>query len=150
MFKYLIIFLLIINLSSGNVVDNSIEINKLQTILDSYHFIYKPELDVFDCVDMSVANYNFFKARGYNVSIAIKEDGFMPNGAKTGHCFAIVELTNGWIGIETKQAVINTSRSIGKVISIPELREICSTPEEVYRKDRRGYPIITWNVIEKN
>jgi len=148
MYKYLIIFLLIINLSNG-LDNNYTEINEIQMILDSYHFICKPELDVFDCVDMSVANYNFFKSIGYNVSIAIREDGFMPNGAKTGHCFAIIELSNGWVGIETKQAVINTSASIGKVISIPELREICKTPEEVYKKDKRKYHV-TCNVIEKN
>jgi len=146
MIRCLIIFLSIISLSSGS--ENN-EINEIQEILDSYHFIYKPELDTFDCVDMSIANYNFFKSLGYNVSIAIREDGYTPDGAKTGHCFAIIELSNGWAGIETKQSAINTSKSIGKLISIPVLREICKTPEEVYRKDKRKYHI-SCNVIEKN
>jgi hypothetical protein len=130
--------------------DNSTEIAELQELLDSNHFIYAPELDVFDCVDMSTANYRFLESKGYEALIAIREDGFMPDGKPTGHCFAIVKLSNGWVGVETKQAVTNTTRSIGTVIEIPVLREICKTPEEVYQKDRRGSPVITGEVITKN
>lgn len=126
------------------------ELVKLQGILNSYHFIYKPELDIFDCVDMSIANYKLLQNLGYTMGIAIIEDKPMPDGQPNGHCIAIVKLTDGWVGIETKQAVINTSSCIGKVISIANIREICSTPEEIYQKDRRKNVVITGESIEKN
>jgi hypothetical protein len=141
------ITILICSIGISNAIN---EIDVVQDILNSYHFKYKPELDVFDCVDMSIANYNMFKSLGYDVRIAIKEDGYMPDGQPTGHCFAIIKLSEGWVGIETKQAVVNTSISIGKIISIPELREICNSPEEIYARDRRKNIIVDDIAIEKN
>jgi hypothetical protein len=149
---FIIIFLLV-SIAGGIEENNSShEMVALQEILDSYHFIYKPQLDVFDCVDMSVANYNFMKSLGYETLITIVEDGSMLNGTRLGHCMALVLLPGGWVGVETKQAVIDTNQSIGKVIGIkPDfIRGIYRTPEEVYAQDRRGSPSITGNVIEKN
>jgi len=56
------------------------------------------------------------------------------------------------VGVETKQAVIDTNQSIGKLIGIDPafIRVICKTPEEVYDQDRRGPPSITGNAIERN
>ena len=76
----------------------------------------------------------------------------MPNGTRLEHSVALVRLSGGWAGIETKQAVINTNESIGKVIGInmDYIRKIYTTPEEVYSYDIRGPPSITDNVIEPN
>ena len=95
-------------------------------------------------VFMTVSSYI-----SYDVKIAIKDDGYMPSGDKTGHCFAIVKLSGGWVGIETKQSVINTSKSIGKVIGITSIREICDNPDDVYSRDIRKKHMIG-NFIEKN
>ena len=149
---FIIIFLLV-SMAGGIEENNSShEMVALQEILDSYHFIYKPQLDVFDCVDMAVANYRFLKSQGYETLITIVEDGSMLNGTRLGHCMALVLLPGGWVGVETKQAVIDTNQSIGKLIGIDPafIRVICKTPEEIYAQDRRGSPSTTGNVIEKN
>jgi hypothetical protein len=101
---------------------------------------------------MSIANYRFLKSMGYNTSIVIVEDGSMLNGTKLGHCMALVELSGGWACIETKQAVINTNKSIGRIIGINPayIRGIYRTPEEVCAQDRRRSPGIIGNVIEPN
>jgi hypothetical protein len=150
--RALIIILLLISSARGAEANNSLEIANLQNILNSYHFIYKPQPDVFDCVDMSVANYRFLKSQGYDTLIIIVEDGSMPNGTRLGHCMALALLTNGWACIETKKSEIDTNKSIGKVIGIDPayIRGIYKTPEEVYAQDRRGLPRITGNVIERN
>lgn len=147
-----IAIMILISSCNGEENNSTQEIGALQELLNSYHFIYRPQIDVFDCVDMSVANYRFLRSIGYNTSIVIVEDGLMLNGTKLGHCMALVELSNGWAGIETKQAVINTNESIGKVIGIiPDyIRKIYTTPEEVYSYDIRGAPSVTGNVIEPN
>jgi len=144
---------LLVLAASGAEEDNSSqEIANLQDILNSYHFIYTPQLDLFDCVDMSVANYRFLKSRGYETRLVIVEDGSMLDGTRLGHCMALVLLTNGWIGVETKKSVINTNESIGKLIGINPayIRAIYNTPEEVYFQDERGPPSITGNVIQRN
>ena len=85
---FIIIFLLV-SMAGGIEENNSShEMVALQEILDSYHFIYKPQLDVFDCVDMAVANYRFLKSQGYETLITIVEDGSMLNGTRLGHCMA--------------------------------------------------------------
>jgi hypothetical protein len=146
-----IAIILLISLCSGE--NNSAqEIAALQTLLDSYHFTQKPQLDVFDCVDMSIANYRFLRCMGYNTSIVIVEDRSMPDGAKSGHCMALVELSDGWACIETKQDVIDTNKSIGRIIGLNPayIRGIYRTPEEVYAQDWRGSPVIIGDVIEPN
>jgi hypothetical protein len=81
---FIIIFLLV-SMAGGIEENNSShEMVALQEILDSYHFIYKPQLDVFDCVDMAVANYRFLKSQGYEILITIVEDGSMLNGPVSG------------------------------------------------------------------
>lgn len=139
-------------ISSCNGENSSQEIAALQALLDSYHFTHRPQLDVFDCVDMSVANYRFLQSQGYNTSIIIVEDGLMPNGAKSGHCMALVELSGGWACVETKQAVIDTKKSIGKIVGLnpDSIRGIYRTPEEIYSQDRRGQPVISGDVIAPN
>ena len=146
MYTYIVIGLLLICNVSAN------EIDTVQELLNSNHFIYKPQLDIFDCVDMSIGNQQFLKNHGYESRIAILEDGFMPNGIRLGHCVAIVKINGYWIGVETKQAVINTSQSIGKLVGINPafIRMIFDKPEEVYDYDLRGKPVITGNVIAKN
>jgi hypothetical protein len=101
---------------------------------------------------MSVANYRFLQSQGYNTSIIIVEDGLMPNGAKSGHCMALVELSGGWACVETKQAVIDTKKSIGKIVGLnpDSIRGIYRTPEEIYSQDRRGQPVISGDVIAPN
>jgi hypothetical protein len=126
---------------------------KIQELLDDYHFKFKPELDVFDCVDMSIANYNFLKNKGYDVRIAILEDGFMSNGTRLGHCVAIIDINGYWMGIETKQAAIDTTKSIGKIIGVNPgyIRGIYETPEDIYKKDIRKYHMDQKKeIIEKN
>lgn len=144
----LVILILVSNVCA--ICDNEIAIT--QNLLNSYHFIYKPQLDVFDCVDMSTANLKFLQAHGYEARIAILEDGLMSNGTRLGHCVAIIKLGGYWMGVETKQAVINTSESIGKIIGINPayIRKIYDTPEEIYKQDIRKNPVITGNAIEKN
>jgi hypothetical protein len=148
---FIIIFLLV-SLASGEENNSSQEMANLQDLLNSYHFIYKPQLDIFDCVDMSIANYRFLKSQGYEALITIVEDGSMSNGTRLGHCMVLVELHNVWVGVETKQAVIDTNQSIGKLIGInPDfIRGIYKTPEEIYTQDRRGPPTIKGNAIEPN
>ncbi len=150
MLRALAITIILISSCSGE--DSSREMASLQALLDSYHFVYKPQLDVFDCVDMSAANYRFLKSKGYNASIVIVEDGLMPNGAKSGHCMALVELSGGWACIETKQAAIDTKASIGKIVGLDPayIRGIYSTPEEIYAQDRRGQPVVSGDVIAPN
>lgn len=87
---------LLASLTGGEENNSSQEMADLQEILDSYHFIYKPQLDVFDCVDMSIANYRLLKSQGYETLITIVEDGSMPNGTCLGHCMALVLLPGGW------------------------------------------------------
>jgi hypothetical protein len=139
-------------ISSCNGENSSQEIAALQTILDSYHFVYQPWLDVFDCVDMSAANYRFLRSMGYNTSIVIVEDGLMPNGAKSGHCMALVELHGGWACVETKQAVIDPKKSIGKIVGLNPacIRGIYRTPEDIYALDRRKHPVVSGKVIAPN
>jgi hypothetical protein len=149
MFRYIMVVLLLVcnvYAVSGN------ETTITQNLLNSYHFTYEPQLDVFDCVDMSIANLEFLQAHKYETRIAILEDGFMPNGTRLGHCMAIVKIGEYWMGVETKQAVIDTSKSIGKLIGIdPDfVRVIYDTPEEVYKQDIRKNPPVIENAIEKN
>ena len=152
MIRALVVIFSLVLLASGEENNSTQEIGTLQELLNSYHFIYRPQIDVFDCIDMSVADYRFLKSHGYEALIAILEDSVMPNGTRLEHSVALVRLSGGWAGIETKQAVINTNESIGKVIGInmDYIRKIYTTPEEVYSYDIRGPPSITDNVIEPN
>lgn len=148
MYRWIIVILVLV--CNGCASDNETAI--AQDLLNSYHFIYKPQLDVFDCVDMSIANLEFLQAHKYEARIAILEDGFMPNGIRLGHCVAIVKIGEYWMGVETKRAVIDTSNSIGKLIGIdPDfIRAIYDTPDEVYKHDIRKNPLFIENAIEKN
>lgn len=119
------------------------EITKLQDILDSYHFKYKWTNDVFDCVDMSAANYRFLKDMGYDPKIAIRRDP--PNGS---HCYVIIEINGKHVGIDTQRQ--NLTRRIGKIITNVTMYKMYNTPEEVFTIDNRGPPVITENVIIKN
>ncbi len=152
MVRALVVIFLLFSLASGEENNSRQEIENLQDLLNSYHFIYKPQIDVFDCVDMSVADYRFLKSHGYESLVAILEDGVLPNGTHIEHSVALVRLSGGWAGVDTKTSVIDTNESIGKVIGIiPDyIHKIYATPEEVYSYDLRGPPSITGNVIEPN
>ncbi len=151
MLKIITIFLLVAA-ASGTENNSSQEIENLQDLLNSYHFTHEPHIDVFDCVDMSVADYKFLKSHGYESLIVILEDHTLPNGTRIEHSVALARLSGGWAGIETKTSVIDTSKSIGAVIGIDPayILEVYSTPEEVYAYDIRGPPSITGNVIAPN
>jgi hypothetical protein len=125
------------------ICSNQLEIAALQSVLDSYHFKYKWQNDVFDCADMSVANWRFLKARGYDPVIAIRRDP--PNGS---HCYVILPLLGGFVGVDTQKQ--NLTSRIGKVITKLEMWKICQTPEEVFAMDIRGPPVITGEVIVPN
>ncbi|MCK9568727.1 hypothetical protein M0R72_07290, partial [Candidatus Pacearchaeota archaeon] len=117
MLKIVVLFLLVAS-ASGAENNSSQEIEDLQDLLNSYHFIYKPQIDVFDCVDMSVADYRFLKCHGYESLIVILEDHTLPNGTRIEHSVALARLSGGWAGVETKTSVIDTTKSIGSVIGI--------------------------------
>jgi hypothetical protein len=150
--KCVLIIGIMILISLCSAESNLEQMDKLQALLNSYHFTIKPQIDVFDCVDISAANYRFLKEKGYNTQIVIVEDGLAPDGTKAGHCMAMVEIGDGWICIETKQAVINTNESIGKIIGIDPafIRAIYRSPEDVYAVDARGPPTDRDNVIVTN
>lgn len=150
MLRALVVAIILISSCSGE--DSSQELASLQALLDSYHFTHQPQLDVFDCVDMSAANCRFLQSQGYNTSIIIVEDGLMPNGAKSGHCMALVELSGGWACVETKQAVIDPKKSIGKIVGLNPacIRGIYRTPEDIYALDRRKHPVVSGKVIAPN
>ena len=148
----IVVLLLLITAASGAENNSSQEIENLQGLLNSYHFIYKPQIDVFDCVDMAVADYKFLKSQGYESLIVILDDHTLPNGTRIEHSVALARLSGGWAGVETKTSVIDTSKSIGAVIGIDPayIRGVYATPEEVYAYDVRGPPSITGDVIEPN
>jgi len=151
MLKIMVLFLLVAS-ASGVENNSSQEIENLQDLLNSYHFTHEPQIDVFDCVDMSIADYRFLKSQGYDSLIVILEDHTLPNGTRIEHSVALARLSGGWAGVETKTSVIDTSKSIGAVIGIDPayILGVYTTPEEVYAYDVRGVPVITGNVIEPN
>ena len=151
MLKIMVLFLLVAS-ASGAENNSSQEIENLQYLLNSYHFIHKPQIDVFDCVDMAVADYRFLKSQGYESLIVILDDHTMPNGTRIEHSVALARLPGGWAGVETKTSVIDTTKSIGSVIGIDPayILGVYTTPEEVYAYDVRGVPVITGNVIAPN
>lgn len=112
------------------------KILELQKLADSYHFIYEPELDSFDCTDMSSNNWEFFKEMGYAPKIAIREDAPNPGG----HCYVIIPLADGWVGIETQRKHLGENRSldhsIGRIITDLSAYKILESPEEVAAYDR--------------
>jgi len=151
MLKIMVLFLLVAS-ASGTENNSSQEIENLQGLLNSYHFTHVPQIDVFDCVDMSVADHEFLKSHGYESLIVILEDHITPNGTRIEHSVALARLSGGWAGVETKTSAIDHSKSIGAVIGIDPayILKVYSTPEEVYAYDIRGPPSITGNVIEPN
>jgi len=126
---------------------NQTEIKDLQSILDSYHFKYQWQNDVFDCVDMSAANWKFLKSLGYSPMIAIRKNP--PSNEK--HVYVFLTLKSGMVGVDTSiYRGANLTASLGKVVTVLEMERVCRNPEELYAIDPRGPPVIMGDVIEKN
>ena len=120
--------------------NNTSQIILLQELADSYYFKYKWKEDVFDCVDLSAANWRFLKAHGYDPKIAIRFYAYV-DGHRYSHCYVVVPVEDGWLGLDTQG--VNLSERIGKVITELEMWKLCDTPEEVFAIDRRGPPVIS-------
>jgi hypothetical protein len=130
---------------------NNATIAQVQALADTEHFKYAWKNDVFDCVDMSAANYRFLKERGFAPKIAIRKDP--ENGINASHCYVIVPVMDGWIGLDTQRKNLGNrdlNSSIGAVITTLDMWKVCDSPDEVFAMDPRGPPVITENVILPN
>ena len=129
------------------IADNQTEIAQLQHLLDSYHFKYQWQDNVFDCVDMSAANYRFLKEHGYSPEIAIRKDP----PRKDEHVYVFLPLKSVLVGVDTSiHRGADLTASLGKVITVLDMVQVCRTPEEVYAIDPRGPPVIHDEVIVPN
>lgn len=144
-----LVLLIVPSLAWGEfkICDNQTEIDQLQNLLDSYHFNHIWQNDIFDCVDMSVANYKFLKEHGYSPQIAIRND--LPRAEK--HVYVFLPLKSGLVGVDTSiHRGANLNSSLGKVVTMLDMIRVCRNPEELYAIDPRGPPVIIGNVIVKN
>lgn len=124
------------------------KISEVQNLVDRYHFRYAWSNDTFDCVDMAAANWRFLKSEGYDPLIAICH---YPGGG--GHCYVIFPLSDGWAGLDTRQALLegrSLNNSLGQVVTdLPGYR-ILESDRALYEYDPRGPPVVDGEVIVRN
>lgn len=137
MLKIAVIIIMIISVGSAwqfVPCNDTQKLEEVQALVDQYHFRYQWCEDVFDCADMSVANYLFLKEKGYDPRIAIRRDP--PNGS---HCYVIFPIGGGWAGLDTQRKNLGNrslEHCLGKVITDLDSWKICRTPEEVVDVDQ--------------
>ena len=124
------------------------KIAEVQGLVDRYHFRYQWQNDTFDCVDMAAANWRFLKEAGYHPLIAICD---YPSGG--GHCYVVFPLADGWVGIDTRRALLkgrNLNSSLGQIVTDLPGYKILASDQALYAYDPRGPPIVQGDVIAPN
>jgi hypothetical protein len=70
----------------------------LEHYLDSRRFDREYEIDVFDCMDTTIACQEYLIDYGYDAKIMISKRPY----PKSSHCYVVVNTSgNGWIAVET-------------------------------------------------
>jgi hypothetical protein len=119
----------------------------VQAIADSHHFLYGWQNDTFDCVDMSIANHDLLKSWGYDPIYAIRR---MEDGVGS-HVYVVFPLGDGWAGLDSQHANLTEGKGrTGKVITKLEMWQSFAETKDLIKRDPRGPPVITGQVIAAN
>lgn len=151
--RYLVIFLLIISIASSSSVCDSIEFSynectkSLQKLLNDYHYTKEYTKDVFDCVDSSVACFEFLEDHNYNCSFGT----VLSKDRKSGHVTVLVYIHNKYFVVETTS---NYGFTLGEIkdfdtyqIKGLKISNILKNVDQVYDLDTRSRPVINYDII---